>query len=80
MTGSHVTGVRGNVANLADLDRLYAAVKQPKARIDMLFANAGGGSDGDALKAARPCLANEMSSDAGKRRQSKMLCAHLATG
>jgi NAD(P)-dependent dehydrogenase (short-subunit alcohol dehydrogenase family) len=32
--GSNVTGVRGDVANLADLDRLYENVKA-KGRIDM---------------------------------------------
>ncbi|MCP3145234.1 SDR family oxidoreductase [Pyxidicoccus xibeiensis] len=41
--GDNVTGVQGDVANLADLDRLYAVVKQQKGRIDILFANAGGG-------------------------------------
>jgi NAD(P)-dependent dehydrogenase (short-subunit alcohol dehydrogenase family) len=38
--GSNVTGVRGDIANLADLDRLYETVRQ-KGRIDVLFANAG---------------------------------------
>jgi NAD(P)-dependent dehydrogenase (short-subunit alcohol dehydrogenase family) len=41
--GDNVTGIRGDVAHLADLDGLYAAVKQQKGRIDVLFANAGGG-------------------------------------
>ena len=36
-----VTGVQGDVANLEDLDRLYAAVREQKGRIDILFANAG---------------------------------------
>jgi NAD(P)-dependent dehydrogenase (short-subunit alcohol dehydrogenase family) len=39
--GKNVTAVQGDVANLADLDRLYAAIKQQKGRIDILFANAG---------------------------------------
>jgi NAD(P)-dependent dehydrogenase (short-subunit alcohol dehydrogenase family) len=39
--GKNVTGVQGDVSNLADLDRLYATVKQQKGRIDVLFANAG---------------------------------------
>jgi NAD(P)-dependent dehydrogenase (short-subunit alcohol dehydrogenase family) len=39
--GHNVTGVQGDVSNLADLDRLYATVKQQKGRIDVLFANAG---------------------------------------
>jgi NAD(P)-dependent dehydrogenase (short-subunit alcohol dehydrogenase family) len=41
--GKNVTAVQGDVANLADLDRLYETVKQQKGRIDILFANAGGG-------------------------------------
>jgi NAD(P)-dependent dehydrogenase (short-subunit alcohol dehydrogenase family) len=39
--GNNVTGVQGDVANLADLDRLYATVQQQQGRIDVLFANAG---------------------------------------
>jgi NAD(P)-dependent dehydrogenase (short-subunit alcohol dehydrogenase family) len=39
--GENITGVQGDVSNLADLDRLYATVKQQKGRIDVLFANAG---------------------------------------
>jgi len=38
--GCNVTGVRGDVAKLADLDRLYEIVKV-KGRIDIVFANAG---------------------------------------
>ena len=41
--GRNVTGVQGDVSNLADLDRLYAKVKEQKGRIDILFANAGVG-------------------------------------
>jgi NAD(P)-dependent dehydrogenase (short-subunit alcohol dehydrogenase family) len=36
-----VTGVQGDVSNMADLDRLYATVKEQKGHIDILFANAG---------------------------------------
>jgi len=39
--GKNVTGVQGDVAKLADLDRLYDAVKAKTGRIDILFANAG---------------------------------------
>jgi NAD(P)-dependent dehydrogenase (short-subunit alcohol dehydrogenase family) len=39
--GSNVTGVQGDVANLADLDRLYETVKATGRRIDVVFANAG---------------------------------------
>jgi len=41
LVGKNVTGVQGDVANLADLDRLYATVKEQKGSIDVLFANAG---------------------------------------
>ena len=40
---NNVIGVQGDVSNLADLDRLYATVKEQKGRIDILFANAGVG-------------------------------------
>ena len=43
LIGRNVTAVQGDVSNLADLDRLYAIVKDQKGRIDVLFANAGGG-------------------------------------
>jgi NAD(P)-dependent dehydrogenase (short-subunit alcohol dehydrogenase family) len=39
--GKNVTGVRSDVSNIADLDRLYETVKQQKGRINVLFANAG---------------------------------------
>src|SRR6202167_1430220 len=38
--GNNVTGVQGDVAKLADLDRLYEAVKA-KGKLDIVFANAG---------------------------------------
>jgi NAD(P)-dependent dehydrogenase (short-subunit alcohol dehydrogenase family) len=38
--GSNVTGVQGDIAKLSDLDRLYETVSS-KARIDVVFANAG---------------------------------------
>jgi len=38
-----VVGVRGDMADLADIDRLYDAVQQRHAQIDVVFANAGGG-------------------------------------
>src|SRR5690242_21960714 len=38
--GRNVTGVQGDVSRLADLDRLYEAVKT-KGRIDIVFSNAG---------------------------------------
>lgn len=41
--GGRITGVRGDMSNLADIDRLYDAVQQQHSQIDVLFANAGGG-------------------------------------
>src|ERR1700675_2526500 len=38
--GSNITGIQRHVTKLADLDRLYQAVKA-KGRIDIVFANAG---------------------------------------
>lgn len=43
LIGKNAIGVQGDVSNLADLDRLYDQVKRQDARIDVLFANAGGG-------------------------------------
>jgi len=39
--GSAAIGVQGDVANAADLDRLYATVAERGHGIDVLFANAG---------------------------------------
>ncbi len=39
--GRNVRGVQGDVAKLADLDRLYAVVKEEKGKLDIVFANAG---------------------------------------
>ena len=39
--GENATGVQGDVSNLADLDRLFAAIKEQKGRLDVVFANAG---------------------------------------
>jgi NAD(P)-dependent dehydrogenase (short-subunit alcohol dehydrogenase family) len=38
-----VSGVQGDIAQLADLDRLYETVSKLKGRIDIVFANAGVG-------------------------------------
>lgn len=42
--GGNVTGIRGDIANLSDLDRLYDAIRVKAGRLDILFANAGGGA------------------------------------
>jgi NAD(P)-dependent dehydrogenase (short-subunit alcohol dehydrogenase family) len=39
--GRNVTGVQGDVSNLADLDRLFAQIKREKGKLDIVFANAG---------------------------------------
>jgi NAD(P)-dependent dehydrogenase (short-subunit alcohol dehydrogenase family) len=39
--GRQITGIRGDVSNLGDLDRLFAQIKQEKGRLDIVFANAG---------------------------------------
>jgi NAD(P)-dependent dehydrogenase (short-subunit alcohol dehydrogenase family) len=43
LIGRNVTGVRGDVSNLDDLDRLFDTVKREKGKIDILFASAGKG-------------------------------------
>jgi NAD(P)-dependent dehydrogenase (short-subunit alcohol dehydrogenase family) len=42
--GNAVTGVQGDVSLLPDLDRLYALIQEKAGRLDILFANAGGGA------------------------------------
>ena len=41
--GHDARGVQGDVASLADLDRLYKVVREEAGRIDVLLANAGAG-------------------------------------
>ncbi|SOE80607.1 NAD(P)-dependent dehydrogenase, short-chain alcohol dehydrogenase family [Caballeronia arationis] len=41
--GGDARGVQGDVSNLADLDRLYATIREEAGVIDVLVANAGGG-------------------------------------
>jgi NAD(P)-dependent dehydrogenase (short-subunit alcohol dehydrogenase family) len=41
--GQNAVAVRADSSNLTDLDKLYGRVKMDKGRIDILFANAGGG-------------------------------------
>ncbi|TAM08977.1 MAG: SDR family oxidoreductase [Nevskiaceae bacterium] len=42
--GPNARAVRGSISDLADLDRLYAAVKAERGTLDIVFANAGMGS------------------------------------
>jgi len=39
--GGSATGVQGDVSTLADLDRLFATIREQKGRLNILFANAG---------------------------------------
>jgi len=41
LIGPEATAIQGDIANLDDLDRVFAEVKAQKGRIDVLFANAG---------------------------------------
>src|SRR6202047_690778 len=42
--GQNVTGVQSDVSKMADLDKLYAEVKEQKGKLDIVFANAGTGA------------------------------------
>ena len=42
--GGNALGVHGDVSVLSDLDRLYATIREVYGRLDVLFANAGGGT------------------------------------
>jgi NAD(P)-dependent dehydrogenase (short-subunit alcohol dehydrogenase family) len=45
LIGTNVTGVQGDAANLADLDRLFETVRREKGSIDVLYASAGVGGE-----------------------------------
>jgi NAD(P)-dependent dehydrogenase (short-subunit alcohol dehydrogenase family) len=40
---SDAVGIRADVSKLADLDAVYARIAKEEGRLDILFANAGGG-------------------------------------
>jgi NAD(P)-dependent dehydrogenase (short-subunit alcohol dehydrogenase family) len=42
--GGKVTGIQGDVAKLDDLDKIYDVIREKAGRLDILFANAGGGA------------------------------------
>src|SRR5579862_5906295 len=42
--GTNARAVKGSISDEADLDRLYAAVKAERGTLDIVFANAGVGS------------------------------------
>lgn len=41
--GENVAGIQSDVSNMADLDHLFTEIKQKQGRLDVIFANAGGG-------------------------------------
>src|ERR1700687_1412238 len=41
--GAVVVAIQGDIANLADLDRMFATIREHSGRLDILFANAGVG-------------------------------------
>src|SRR5580698_4777433 len=41
--GAGVVAIQGDIANLADLDRMFATIRERSGRLDILFANAGFG-------------------------------------
>ncbi len=42
--GNFAIGIRGDVSVLADLDRLFNEIRETYGRLDIVFANAGGGA------------------------------------
>src|ERR1700687_4536086 len=42
--GAGVVGIQGDIANLADLGRMLATIRERSGRLDILFANAGIGA------------------------------------
>lgn len=42
--GGRAIGVQGDIARLGDLDRLYEVIRAKAGRLDIIFANAGGGA------------------------------------
>ncbi|MDY7539603.1 glucose 1-dehydrogenase [Undibacterium sp. 5I1] len=43
LIGASATGIRGDIASLNDLDRVFAEIKAKAGHLDVVFANAGGG-------------------------------------
>jgi NAD(P)-dependent dehydrogenase (short-subunit alcohol dehydrogenase family) len=41
--GHGAVGIQGDISKMADLDRLFATIRDQAGRLDVLFANAGGG-------------------------------------
>lgn len=43
LIGTSATGIQADVSRLDDLDKVYAQIAEESGRLDILFANAGGG-------------------------------------
>lgn len=43
LIGKNVTGIQGDIAKQDDLDRVFETIRARHGRLDILFANAGGG-------------------------------------
>src|SRR6516164_8186916 len=44
LMSGHATAVKADASKLDDLDHLFAQIKKEKGRLDVVFANAGGGN------------------------------------
>ena len=44
LMSGHITAVKADASNLDDLDKLFTQIKREKGRLDVVYANAGGGS------------------------------------
>jgi NAD(P)-dependent dehydrogenase (short-subunit alcohol dehydrogenase family) len=42
--GKNVTAIRGDIANLADLDHIFSVIRSAHNHLDIVFANAGSGT------------------------------------
>ena len=82
LIGRNVTGVRGDAANLDDLDRLFDTVKREKGKIDVLFASAGTGeavTTGRDYRAALRCgLRPECCAERCLRSRRRCRCSTMA--
>src|ERR1700739_85154 len=44
LMSGHLTAIKADTSNLDDLDKLFLQIKREKGRLDVVYANAGGGS------------------------------------
>src|SRR5256712_2600841 len=77
--GGNVTGVQGDVSNLADLDRLFAQIKREKGKLDIVFTNAGVAKyaplDGASIILNASVVTEVEVSKAGDVRVHRIVCA-----